>query len=139
LSRSGKLRHLFVKVSGNAPIDSLMRFFIIIVIKERIQPFKEIGSIVSRTKVNVITFNCSPKPLDEYIVRCTASAIHAYGNILVFNLFCPQYTGKLASLVGVNNLGFVIVPYCHFKHIEAIVSVQTVTHPRQQHTGYKHR
>ena len=89
MSRSGKLRHLFVKVSGNAPIDSLMRFFIIIVIKERIQPFKEIGSIVSRTNVNVITFNCSPKPFDEYIVRCTAPAIHAYDNILVVNIFYP--------------------------------------------------
>ena len=89
MSRSGKSSHLFVKVSWNAPIDSLMRFFIVIVIKERIQPLKELDSIVSWTNVNVITFNCPPKPFDEYIVRCTAPAIHAYDNILVVNIFCP--------------------------------------------------
>ena len=81
MARSDKLSHLFVKVSWNAPIDTLMRFFIIIVIEERIQSFKEFCSIVSRTNVNVITFNCSPKPFNKYIIRCTASTIHT--NLLI--------------------------------------------------------
>ena len=89
MARSDKSGHLLVKGSWNAPLDTLMRFFIIIVIKERIQPFKEFSSIISRTDVNVITFNCSPKPFNKYIIRCAAPAIHAYDNILAISIFCP--------------------------------------------------
>jgi len=84
-----QIRPLFVKRNWNTLLDTLVRFFIIIVFEERILAFKELGSIVSRTNVNVITFNCSPKPLNEYIICCTTSAIHTYANILVVNIFCP--------------------------------------------------
>src|SRR5680860_1696649 len=78
MARSDKSSHFFVKVSWNAPIDTLMRFFIVIIIEERIQSFKEFSSIISRTNVNVITFNCSPKPFNKYIIPVSYTHLRAH-------------------------------------------------------------
>src|SRR5680860_1900979 len=94
MARSDKSSDLSVKVSWNAPIDTLMRFFIVIIIEECIQSFKELGSIISRTDVNIITFNCSPKPFDEYIVRCTASTCLLYTSDAADDLLCVDLGGR---------------------------------------------
>ena len=84
-----KSRNVFINRCRYLSFDPLMCLFIVIVIKERVQPFIEFGTIGRWTNVHIIAFNCSPETLNVYIVCCTAPAIHTYFNILFLNIFCP--------------------------------------------------
>ena len=62
-------------------------------------------AIVSRIKVNVLPFDCAPEALDEGIVGRAAPPVAADAAASVQQGLLKGGAGKLATLVGVKNVG----------------------------------
>lgn len=59
----------------------------------------------------MIVLQRSPKPLDKDVVDCSAFTIHADFDALAFQIAYPLLTGKLASLIGIDNLRLAVIFY----------------------------
>jgi len=52
-------------------------FFLVIVIHKPPDPFPKSGTVFCRKWINIILFQCSPKPFDIDVIRCPATTIPA--------------------------------------------------------------
>ena len=55
--------------------------------------------------VHLLILEAAPEPLYEGVVKRTATTIHGYTNAMPLELFSPHGRSKLATLIGIKNLG----------------------------------
>ena len=53
-----------------------------IVVQVLTKPCKTIGSGDAFLEIDLLVFDCSPRPFDHHVVNRTAFSIHANGNVL---------------------------------------------------------
>jgi len=71
-----------------------------------------------------LVFDRSPKSLDEHIISPSAPSVHAQLAALTFHGLDKGLGRKLATLVGVDNLRFAVVPKGLFQHIHGMTGSQ---------------
>ena len=77
----------------------------IVAFKPLPQPFTKLNDGGVLEEIDLLVFHTSPKPLNEHVVHPATLAIHADLNIEFLQTPRPLCRGKLASLVGVKDLG----------------------------------
>ncbi len=70
------------------------------------QALVEQGHGVVIMDVDVFVFDGSPEPLDENVVQCPASSIHADADVIKDESIREYRGGELAALIGVEDFGF---------------------------------
>lgn len=67
-------------------------------------PFRLTDAVIG-VQIDFLVLDASPEPLYEHIVTPAASPVHADGNTLFLQKISELHAGKLAALVGVEDLG----------------------------------
>src|SRR5690554_3426059 len=89
-------------------------------------PFPKSGAVFRRKRINMILFQCPPKPFDIDVVRCPATAIHADAYSMFIKLVHPCWAGKLTSLIRVDDLRHALLLYFLLKYFKRVFSMQAV-------------
>ena len=67
------------------------------------KPLPKIGTVVKRAEVDIVVLQRPPQSFDKDVVLGTASAVHTDGNAMVLEYAGEILTGKLGSLIGVED------------------------------------
>ena len=67
----------------------------------------------------MLVFNRAPKSFNINVIQCPAFAIHADGDGFCFQILYILLTGKLATLVAVEDFGFAMLSHGFFEHLQA--------------------
>jgi len=111
----------------------------------------EFYCILTRVQVHMFVLKAAPEAFDEGIVRGAALAVHTQLDALAEDVLTKHLTGKLGSLIRVENIGLAILLHRLFDYLHAPFSLHRVRqgpiqyhpamqidHCRQIHKAFRH-
>jgi hypothetical protein len=81
-----------------------MEAFLIVEAKPAAEALAEFSAVVESMEVKILVFHSPPEAFDKNVITEVTLAIHADLDVVVFQGFCKSKTGKLAALIGVEDL-----------------------------------
>src|SRR5690606_41315315 len=103
-----------------------MCFLVVVEVQKFCEPFIQFSSISSRVQINVVLFHSAPQTFDENVIRSSSFAIHADLDLLAFQIFRPQRTGELTTLVRIYYVRFTIARNCLFQDSQAVLCLPRI-------------
>src|SRR4051794_27153693 len=90
---------------GRALVKGLVRAAGVVKAEVRAQRLVDLLGRLMGMQIDLLIFHASPQPLDKHVVDPAALAIHADANGIVLEHLSERIGGKLAALIGVEDLG----------------------------------
>ena len=92
-----------VNLIRGADVKSGVAALVVVVAYPFFQAVAQLGAAVKGMQVKVVVFDGPPEPFNEDVVLASAAAVHADGDIVVFENLGKAVAGKLGSLIGVED------------------------------------
>ena len=94
----------------------------VVIVKELFQSFLYFRDRLISLDVNIVILNRPPEPLDKYVIKSAAFAVHADRDLGILQNLDELRACKLATLIRVENLGLAVL-LCLFEALDAEIRV----------------
>ena len=89
----------------------------------------DMGNVIIGMQIHFLILDAAPEPLNEHIVTPASLTIHADPDTMLPEQSGKCLTGKLAALVGIENLRTTIFSYCILDRCQTEVRCQGIGYP----------
>jgi hypothetical protein len=95
---------VFFVREGRLVIKGLVVPSLIVMPEVPVERLFQVLPIFEGCEVDALVFDATPKPFHEYIIMVAAFTVHPDLDAMLFENVCESFTGKLCTLIGVEDL-----------------------------------